>query len=146
MNAINQFLKTQVGIRSKYHLENGSGLTIQNRLSAQQITQILLYMSKHWEVFPDFLASLPTAGETGTLEKRFKSLRTSPLRGQIRAKTGTLSDPYTVSSLAGFIHHKNHGLIAFSIIHNGKPGKKQPRILDLQEKQELDLLGLARYL
>lgn len=146
MKAINNFLGKEVGINSAFVLENGSGLTSQNRLSAQQVSKLLIYMAKRWDLFPEFLASLPTSGKTGTLEKRFQSAATIGLQGHIRAKTGTLTDPYTVSSLAGYVNHPKHGILAFTIIQNGKLGHRQPGILDLQQSQEIGLLGVTRYL
>ncbi|NRA45352.1 MAG: D-alanyl-D-alanine carboxypeptidase/D-alanyl-D-alanine-endopeptidase [Oligoflexales bacterium] len=146
MKAITKFLSKDVGINTAFVLENGSGLTSQNRLSAEQVSKLLIYMAKRWDLFPEFLASLPTSGKTGTLEKRFQSAATTSLQGHIRAKTGTLTDPYTVSSLAGYVNHPKHGILAFTIIQNGKLGQRQPGILDLQESQEIGLLGVTRYL
>ena len=146
MKAITRFLSKDVGIESPFVLQNGSGLTSQNRLSAQQVSKLLIYMAKRWDLFPEFLASLPTSGKTGTLEKRFQSNATTSLQGYIRAKTGTLTDPYAVSSLAGYVNHPKHGVLAFTIIQNGKLGHRQPGILDLQESQEIGLLGVTRYL
>ncbi|MFK7824672.1 MAG: D-alanyl-D-alanine carboxypeptidase/D-alanyl-D-alanine-endopeptidase [Oligoflexales bacterium] len=146
MNIITQFLSKKVGIRTAFILQNGSGLTSQNRLSAEQVSKLLIYMAKRWDLFSEFLASLPTSGKTGTLEKRFQSDATTGLKGYIRAKTGTLTDPYAVSSLAGYVNHPKHGILAFTIIQNGKLGHRQPGILDLQKSQEIGLLGVTRYL
>ena len=144
LKAISEFLLKEVKIPAPFNIISGSGLTSENRLTAYQVSKLLLYMANRWDIFPDFLSSLPTSGENGTLEKRFNSGITSKLQGKIRAKTGTLTQPYSVSSIAGYAHHKIHGLIVFSIIQNGLKGKKQPGILDLQEKQELALLKLSQ--
>ena len=146
MRAITDFLFKKVKLPTPLNLENGSGLTNNNRLTALQVSKVLLYMAKRWDLFPEFLASLPTSGETGTLEKRFVTKSTSALQGKIRAKTGTLTRPYSVSSIAGYAYHKDHGLIVFTIIQNGVRGKKQPGILDLQRNQEIGLLKLSKYL
>ena len=99
-------------------------------------------MNDELEYFPEFMTSLPTSGVDGTLKKRFKSPLTKHLKGKVRAKTGTLTQPISVSSLAGYINHKDHGLLAFAIIQNGKRSKNQPNILDLRFSQERALVKI----
>ena len=146
MDAVEDFLKNTVGIRKPFQLENGSGLTTRNRLSAGQVTRLLSYLAKRWDIFPEFIASLPQSGITGSLESRFDSKATSPLKGLIRAKTGTLSQPYLVSSLAGYLQHEQHGLLAFCIIQNGKEDEKKLGMPDLHKSQELGLLKISQSL
>jgi D-alanyl-D-alanine carboxypeptidase/D-alanyl-D-alanine-endopeptidase (penicillin-binding protein 4) len=83
---------------------------------------------------------------TGTLEKRFNLSETQTLRGKVRAKTGTLSEPVSVSSLAGYVYHPVHGLLAFAILQNGIVGKKQPGIDVLREMQDRTVAGFLKYL
>ena len=137
---LSQFLKTRIDIKSKFTIENGSGLSLKNRLSADQLCNLLVYMQNHFEVFPEFLASLPSAGIDGTLKDRFKNY--SQLKGKVRAKTGTLTQPQSVSSLAGYLHHKTHGWVAFAIIENGQVGQKQPSIASMRNIQEKLLYNL----
>ena len=146
MDAIRRFMTDEVGLKDSFTLINGSGLTTQNRLSARQLSRLLIYVAKRWDIFPEFIASLPLAGASGTLESRFSSKLTSTLKGQVRAKTGSLSSPFLVSSLAGYMHHEKHGLLVFTIIQNSPRGKNKPGILDLQESQEIGLSKLSRYL
>jgi D-alanyl-D-alanine carboxypeptidase/D-alanyl-D-alanine-endopeptidase (penicillin-binding protein 4) len=125
-----------LGIKNSFVLKDGSGLSYQTRLSAAQLTRILLYAAQDFRIFPDFLASLPSGGKTGTLKKRFQFEEVSALQGNIRAKTGRLSSPILVSALAGYFQHESYGLVAFTILHNGVKGKPQPRELDLHRSQE----------
>ena len=134
--AISDFLRKDVGIKSEFTLNNGSGLDADNRLSARQITDVLAYMEKHMEVFPEFLGSLPATGWDGTLKKRFSKADTMELKGLVRAKSGTLSDPIAVAGLAGYFRHPKHGMVAFCILENGAPGKEQPSITDLRARQD----------
>lgn len=133
---IHNFLKNEVGIRSNFVLENGSGLAIENRLSARQLTQLLSYVEQRMDVYPEFLASLPATGWDGTLKKRFDRPETELLKGLVRAKTGTLSEPVSVASLAGYFRHPKHGLVAFAILENGVAGASQPAITDLRARQD----------
>ncbi|MDB2447173.1 D-alanyl-D-alanine carboxypeptidase/D-alanyl-D-alanine-endopeptidase [bacterium] len=136
VEVLTRFLKEDIGVKTKFVLENGSGLSIKNKLSSSILANLMSEMSSELESFPEFLASLPTSGVDGTLKKRFKSPLTKHLKGKVRAKTGTLTQPVSVSSLTGYVNHKDHGLLAFSIIQNGKLGKPQPNILDLRLSQE----------
>lgn len=140
--SIESFLKKQVGLKPPFEIYNGSGLDIRNRLSATQLVQLLIHASKQPNYFPELLASLPIAGVDASLKDRFKKAELAKLRGQIRAKTGTLSDPVSVSSLAGYIHHPKQGLHAFVIIENGVVKKPQPNLMDLRYGQEQALWNL----
>jgi serine-type D-Ala-D-Ala carboxypeptidase/endopeptidase (penicillin-binding protein 4) len=135
LKVIRNFLAEDVGIRSKFVLNNGSGLTEENRLSAEQIVQVLVYATKRFDFFPEFINGLASGGEEGTLERRFDKdmLRLATL---VRAKTGTLSEPVAVSGLAGYLNHPKHGLVAFAIIENGIEKRPQPSILDFRERQD----------
>ncbi len=133
---ITQFLQEDVGIKTPMVIKNGSGLNTENRLSAAQIVSLLRYMEQRLDLFPEFLVSLPAAGWDGTLSKRFSD---SKFKGMVRAKTGTLSQPISVSSLAGYFRSAEHGLVAFAIIQNGVAGKSQPP-LDTMRNQQDELL------
>lgn len=74
-------------------LENGSGLSRKERVTAQLVGELLkvVYVSP---IGQEFVQTLPIAGVSGTLKNRF--LHTS---GQLYMKTGTLDD---VRALAGY--------------------------------------------
>lgn len=142
--ALTKFLRERVGLTGDFHLENGSGLSIENRVSARQVVQLLSYAASRPRFYPEFVASLPIAAESGSLEKRFLATELSPLKGLLRAKTGTLSEPIVVSALAGYLEHPQHRTIAFCIIQNGLIGKEQQPIARLQSIQESGLLSLLK--
>ena len=77
-------------------LENGSGLSRSERLTAAQLAGVLKagYQS-FWA--PELLASLPLAAMDGTMRSRLKE---SPAAGRARVKTGTLRN---VVAVAGFV-------------------------------------------
>ncbi len=143
LKKVRDFLKYRVKGDPSFIWQSGSGLHTSNRVSAKQVVQVLSYIYKKPLYFPEYLMSLPRAGINGTLEKRFSSKSpTALLQGKVRAKTGTLTRPVSVSSLAGFFHHPKHGMVAFAMLQNGKTGHKQPSILDLQLSQEMAILKL----
>ncbi|UCF16147.1 MAG: D-alanyl-D-alanine carboxypeptidase/D-alanyl-D-alanine-endopeptidase [Phycisphaerales bacterium] len=93
---ISQYL-TELGLdESQFYLDDGSGLSRQNELTAYAITTVLsdIYKGKNWEFYRDTLA---VGGEDGTIEKYFKDER---YRGKIRGKTGYISGVKSFSGVA----------------------------------------------
>jgi serine-type D-Ala-D-Ala carboxypeptidase/endopeptidase (penicillin-binding protein 4) len=78
-------------------IENGSGLSRNERISAAGLAAILLAANQS-QYMPEFAASLPLSATDGTLKRRFRS---PELQGRLRMKTGTLED---VSALAGYVN------------------------------------------
>ena len=77
-------------------MENGSGLSRSERISAANMGRLLLaaYASA---VMPEFIASMPLVANDGTMRRRLKY---ESVAGQAHIKTGSLSD---VRSLAGYV-------------------------------------------
>lgn len=92
-------------------LENGAGLSRNERISARHLVAVLNrgYRSPY---MPEYLASLPLAGADGTLARRFGA---TALAANLRAKTGSLDG---VRSLAGYLRDRNGRLLAIAIVHN----------------------------
>lgn len=90
-------------------VENGSGLSRIERLSAAQLSALLRSAAAgRW--YPEFAASLPIAALDGTMGKR---LQDGPAAGNARLKTGTLRD---VAALAGYVrdvHGRDRVVAAF---------------------------------
>lgn len=141
---LREYLTQEVGLSGGFAIENGSGLSIENRLSADDIVRLLLHVEKDMAIFPDFLASLPSYGWEGSLKKRMKGSDREQVGGMIRAKSGTLSEPITVSCLAGFLKHPKHGLVAFAVLENGISGKAQPSVSSLRGQQDAALAALLK--
>jgi D-alanyl-D-alanine carboxypeptidase/D-alanyl-D-alanine-endopeptidase (penicillin-binding protein 4) len=90
---------------------DGSGLSLQDRLTADALVAILEAIWDDPVLQPVLLRALPVAGKSGTLRGR---MRTPPLRGNVRAKTGTTS---RASALAGYVRNR----YVFAILQNGSP-------------------------
>ena len=83
---------------SKLVVVDASGLSKQNKITAQMMAELLYKIHKE-EKFAPIYNSLPVGGVSGTLRNRF--IDTAPTAvGLIRAKTGTLNGTAT---LAGFV-------------------------------------------
>lgn len=87
---------------------DGSGLSVQNTLTCDLLTQALNLPDTRDLLYE----AMPVAGETGTL---FDDFLTSPARGKIHAKTGFLNQ---VSALSGYIDTDQGVRLTFSLIVN----------------------------
>ena len=77
-------------------IENGSGLSRKERISARHMGQLLLTAFQS-PVMPEFISSLPIAAVDGTMKKR---LNGTAITGQAHIKTGLLEG---VRTLAGYV-------------------------------------------
>jgi len=95
-NAIKQILHTKANIDlSSAQLFDGSGLSRNNRLTANQISHVLQYILRHDSQL-HLIKLLPVAGESGTLKYR-RSMRSKDIRGKIQAKSGSLYGSYNMA-------------------------------------------------
>ncbi len=79
------------------NIEDGSGLSRNNRLTAYNLADMLVWMALNDDNFLDFLKMFPRAGESGTLKSFLKS---TSLQGRFVAKTGSLNK---VQCYAGYM-------------------------------------------
>ena len=93
-------------------LADGSGLSHDNRVTARALVQTLRAMNEDFELWPEFLSSLPIAGVDGTLQRRF---RKEDLLRKVRAKTGKIAG---VTTLSGYAVNEANETFAFAILMN----------------------------
>jgi len=77
-------------------IDNGSGLSRQNLVRAETLSQLLMKIYQH-PLRAEFVSSLPISGIDGTIKKRFKKF---PLKERMHLKTGTIDG---VQGLAGYV-------------------------------------------
>jgi serine-type D-Ala-D-Ala carboxypeptidase/endopeptidase (penicillin-binding protein 4) len=107
-----RFLIDSVGVDStQFAVTDGSGLSANNLVSPLAFTQILRFIRRHPH-YDTFKAGLPHAGERGSLRNRFLG---TPLAGQVRAKTGSIS---RVNTLAGYVELPSGRTLTFSVQAN----------------------------
>jgi D-alanyl-D-alanine carboxypeptidase/D-alanyl-D-alanine-endopeptidase (penicillin-binding protein 4) len=101
-------------------LEEGSGLSRSNRVTPNATVALLRFMAQHPDrtVWKD---SLPVGGVDGTLRHRFK---TTPAKGNVRAKTGSLRG---VHALGGYANTAGGDELIFAIYANESQGDPQAR-------------------
>lgn len=96
------------------HITDGSGLSLDDRLTARALAALLVAVWDDIDLRNPFWASLPIAGINGTLDKR---LRRPPARGAVRAKTGTTD---RASALSGYVRDQ----YGFAVLQNGWPVRR----------------------
>lgn len=92
-------------------MENGSGLSRDERVSAREMA-IILQAAWKSPYAAEFMSSMPLAGMDGTMRKRLKR---TPLLGEAHIKTGTLNN---VRAIAGFSRDSNGNTWAVVAILN----------------------------
>ena len=117
--AVTAFLRKLKVSPTQFVIDDGSGLSRKNRLSARCLTGVLLYMYGH-KSSKLYRQSLATP-QTGTL-KRNNRFTESQYAGRIYAKTGYIS---TAWALSGYCRNRQGKWLAFSIIANN--GTQSPR-------------------
>ena len=111
ISAVKNFWESK-GLNTKYiSLYDGSGLSHFNTVSADFFDQVLKHMNQS-KYRSDFIASLPVAGQSGTL-KNFG--RNSAINGNWIAKTGSMTG---VRTYCGYLTTKNGKRYSVSILIN----------------------------
>jgi serine-type D-Ala-D-Ala carboxypeptidase/endopeptidase (penicillin-binding protein 4) len=90
---------------------DGSGLSLDDRLTARALAELLVVAWNDVDLRNPFWAALPVAGINGTLEDR---MQRAPARGAVRAKTGTTN---RASALSGYVRDR----YVFAVMQNGWP-------------------------
>ncbi len=100
-------------------VENGSGLSRKEQISARHMGQLLL-AAFNSSVMPEFLSSLPIAAVDGTLKNRFLE---TPMKGRAHMKTGALDN---VRALAGYLlDQKGRRIVIVFFVNHEKAGQSR---------------------
>ncbi|HUP46800.1 MAG TPA: D-alanyl-D-alanine carboxypeptidase/D-alanyl-D-alanine-endopeptidase [Thermoanaerobaculia bacterium] len=112
-DVIGDWLTTKVGVPAgEFRFADGSGMSRDNRASANSFIQTLLYMWKTpWR--QDFVSSMPYTGDPDS--KFGNRLDKPPYARQVYAKTGYISG---VVGLSGYVHAQSGKVYAFSFLFN----------------------------
>lgn len=114
VNYLRKFLKEELKQTNKaIVVHDGCGLCIHNHLSPAVLVAVLRYGYMHQPIYKVLMRELSISGVDGTLRSEMNSPK---LKGLVHGKTGTLSHPYGISSLAGYCQGGNGHLLAFSIV------------------------------
>ena len=112
---------------------DGSGLSREDRTSPSDLIRLLDGIRSEPAVALALRASLPVAGESGTLRTR---MRGTAADGRCSAKTGTLSN---VSALAGYCTTRGGQLVAFAFLMT------RVSVSSARDLQDRMVTSIARY-
>ncbi len=107
---LSQYLLSLGVPEEEFYIDDGSGLSTQNRLSANAVAKVLydMYKSENWELYRQ---SLAVGGMDGTISEYFKE---QEYRGKVFGKTGYISGVRSLSGLCS----TDRGDYIFSILAN----------------------------
>lgn len=110
---VKEWLTTKVGVPgNEFWPTDGSGMSRNNRASANAFISVLRYMWKSpWR--EEFVSSLPYSGDPDS--KFGNRLKKPPFARQVYAKTGYISG---VIGLSGYVHAQSGKVYAFSFLFN----------------------------
>ncbi len=115
-------------------LNDGSGLSRSNAISAQHFCELLKYMTTSPN-YLDFRSTFPVAGKNGTINTLCKG---GAGEGRVFAKSGTLKN---IKSFAGYVDTKAGKKIAFALIVNNFSCSSY----DITMKMEKVINAIAEY-
>ena len=109
--AVRKWIAERVPDTAPFVLENGSGLSDNERVTAKGMVSLLDYIRKSQHAAA-FLETMPAVGEDGTMRNRLKD---DAVAGKSVAKTGTLRD---TAAIAGLVLTKRGRTFIFCMIVN----------------------------
>jgi D-alanyl-D-alanine carboxypeptidase/D-alanyl-D-alanine-endopeptidase (penicillin-binding protein 4) len=119
---------TSLGIPAEqFKLDDGSGLSKENRLSAAALVRILA-SNFHGRNREQWVSSLAIADVDGTFSNRFSG---TDLRARVFGKSGYVSG---VSTFSGYLRARDGQWYAFSILMNNIPAGSNSTMKELQER------------
>lgn len=115
VRAIDEYLVGLGFPADSFTIDDGSGLSRKNSLSARLLVAVVRDLYGQPELRTDFLCSLAVSGVDGTLARRLWGEETL---GRVMAKTGTLSGVSSLSGVAFPLAAEDRAL-GFSVLTNG---------------------------
>jgi D-alanyl-D-alanine carboxypeptidase/D-alanyl-D-alanine-endopeptidase (penicillin-binding protein 4) len=122
-HAIRRWLASKRISAPEFFMENGSGLSRAERMSAASLAALL---QAAWTsaVMPEFIASLPVVAADGTMKKRLRGERVA---GNAHIKTGLLND---ARAIAGYVLDRRGRRHVVVMIVNHPRGPESQAALD----------------
>ena len=129
--AMGAFLRRLGIAESQFKLDDGSGLSRENVISADAITAVLRF-NYHGSNRNEYLASLAVGGVDGTLDERFRPGTVAPeLKARVFGKSGYIVG---VSALSGYLKARDGNWYTFCILMNNLPRGSNGRAKYLQDQ------------
>jgi D-alanyl-D-alanine carboxypeptidase/D-alanyl-D-alanine-endopeptidase (penicillin-binding protein 4) len=117
VRAVVQWLESRRLAAPELVLENGSGLSRSERISARTLGQLLVFAGRS-ALMPEFVSSLPLAAVDGTMRKR---LHGAEIAGQAHIKTGSLAG---ARAIAGYVlDAKGRNVVIVFLVNHPRAGE-----------------------
>ena len=117
--AVRQWWRRRISASDVPTIDNGSGLSRQNRISAQQLGQ-LLQVTYAAPTMPELMSSLPLVGVDGTLK------RSQASNARAHLKTGSLRD---VAGVAGYVDSASgKRWVVVAVLHHPNANAARPAL------------------
>ncbi|HKQ31172.1 MAG TPA: D-alanyl-D-alanine carboxypeptidase/D-alanyl-D-alanine-endopeptidase [Burkholderiales bacterium] len=111
IDAVREWMKKRALDFPELVLENGTGLSRKERISARHLGELLL-TAYDSPVMPEFLSSFPVSGLDGTMRHR---LANTSLAGRVHVKTGSINNVHTI---AGYVLDQFNRRVVVVVLHN----------------------------
>ena len=129
---VRQWWLRRISASDAPHIDNGSGLSRQTRISAQQLGK-LLQVAFASPNMPELMSSLPLVGVDGTLKRSRAGSASAHL------KTGSLRE---VTALAGYVHAASgKRFVLVAIVNHANAGAVRPALDALIDWTVMDNQG-----
>lgn len=125
----------------KPELYSGSGLTPENRISAEELVRVLAHQYRNTDRFPGYYGGLVVPGDAPF---RYLKNGDSDWRNRVALKTGTLTEPISAHGFSGYLRKKDGGWIAFATIVNGSERRKRIAFYESTEAMRDDIEDLLK--
>ena len=112
LEAVKEYLEYLLGDARGLYINDGSGLSRADAISASFITSLLHFMKSESRYSDYFYESLPEAGKSGTLQDYFKD---ALFTGKLKAKSGTST---RIRNYAGYFETSEGKDMAFAVLVN----------------------------
>ena len=128
VEAILEFWENRGFDTETFFMEDGSGLSARNAVSAFSMANLLSKIGRDDHLFPTFYNTLAIGGKEGTLKSLFSDNKA--LGSRIRAKSGSIR---RVRAYCGYAKTASGKLVAFSIMANNFTGKSSHIKLQMEK-------------
>ncbi|MFK7946574.1 MAG: D-alanyl-D-alanine carboxypeptidase/D-alanyl-D-alanine-endopeptidase [Saprospiraceae bacterium] len=134
IEAVLEFWKSRGFDTETFFMEDGSGLSARNAVSAFSMASLLSKVGRDENLFPIFYNTLAIGGKEGTVRYLFRNNKA--VGSRIRAKSGSIR---RVRAYCGYAKTRSGKIMAFSIMANNFTGKSS----HIRLRMETIMLAIA---
>lgn len=134
VEAILEFWKKRGFDTETFFMEDGSGLSARNAVSAFGMSSLMSKIARDENLFPTFYNTLAVGGKTGTVRYLFN--KNKAVGARLRVKSGSIR---RVRAYCGYAKTRSGRIISFSMMANNFKGSSSP----IRQRMETIMLAIA---